>query len=285
MLSLHQVVDSLYTQARPVLTWYGSDRAELGGPVLARWFSKTANLLTNEYADLFSPAPGVSQHIVVDLPSCWQKIVWISAATLSGWTVSIPACQRGFTPKSAPTDDLANQDIHENSHPPLAPATIFVTDHPSPAAEEAQRQGADLLLHNLALYSLQWEGDLPPGGIDALGALMSHNDILENDHEAMDWPAHAPRAHSDEPALNAPRAILGDPQRHRLVLHEANALALYMPLTELWAAGGSTIIIDPTYHGSDEVASIMLTELPHGEAQTSSNNGGQVSDIGRLTRS
>lgn len=284
MFSLHQVVDSLYTQARPVLTWYGSERVELGGPVLARWFSKTANLLTNEYADLFSPAPGVSQHIVVDLPSCWQKIVWVSAATLCGWTVSVPARQEDFAPEDARAAALANRPAYTPAAAKLPPVTIYVTDRISPAAQEAQEQGADLLFHNLALYSLQWEGELPPGGIDALGALMSHNDILENDHEDMDWPEHAPRAHSHEPALNTPRAALGDPLQHRLVLHEANALALYMPLTELWAAGGSTIIIDPAYHGSDEVTSIMCAELPHGENPGSPPASERRSEIGKLTR-
>lgn len=284
MLSLHQVVDSLYAQSRPVLTWYGSERVELGGPVLARWFSKTANLLTNEYTDLFSPAPGVSQHIVVDLPSCWQKIIWISAATLSGWTVSVPTRQEAFTPEETPANDLANEEHADEATTPLVPATLYVTDRLCPAAREAQKQGADILFHNLALYSLQWDGDLPSGGIDALGALMSHNDILENDHEEMDWPEQAPQAHSDEPALSTSDAALGDPRQHRLVLHEANALALYMPLTELWAAGGSTIVIDPAYYGSDEVTSIMLAELPHGNSSGSSSNGERLSELGKLTR-
>lgn len=282
MLSLHQVVDSLYAQIRPVLTWYGSERVELGGPVLARWFSKTANLLTNEYTDLFAPSSGASQHIVVDLPSCWQKIVWVSTATLCGWTVSVPArSDDGEVSQQIEESPGTVNDLHSPATD-LPPATIYVTDRHSPAAREAQKHGADVLFHNLALYSLCWDGELPSGGIDALGALMSHNDILENDYEPLDWPKGAPRADSNEPALNAPNTILGDPHESRLVLHEANTLALYIPLTELWAAEGSTIIIDPAYYGSDEVTSIMLTELPQRDGRSSISE--RPTSIGKLTR-
>lgn len=284
MLSLHQVVDSLYTQSRPALTWYGPERVELGGPVLARWFSKTANLLTNEYTDLFSPAPGDSQHIVVDLPSCWQKIVWISAATLCGWTVSVPARQELFAHEESPANFPDSNAPSETEGAAVSPATIYVTDRLSPAAQQAQHEGADLLLHNLTLYSLHWDAPLPSGAIDALEALMSHNDILENDHEVMNWPAQALHAHSFEPAFNVPQSVPGDPQQSRIVLHETNALALSVALVELWAIGGSAIVIDPAYHDSDEVASIKRVELPRKDSAEADSAAERRTSIGRLTR-
>lgn len=263
MFSLNQVVDSLYTQARPVLTWYGSARVELGGPVLARWFSKTANLLSHEYADLFAPSSGVSQHIVVDLPSCWQKIIWVSTATLCGWTVSVPARQEDFGANDPAGTALVHHELSDAASLTHTPITLYVTERMNASAQQAQADGADILLHNLSPLALRWDDDLPPGAIDALEALMSHSDLLEDVYEAVAWPSHAPREHSDEPALHAPGAALSDPQQHRLVLHEANALALYMPLTELWAEGASAIIIDPAYHDDAKAGEITASELPH----------------------
>ncbi|WP_303048075.1 TIGR03089 family protein [Schaalia sp. Marseille-Q2122] len=261
MLSLHQVVDSLYTQARPVLTWYGPDRVELGGPVLARWFSKTANLLTHEYTDLYAPSPGASQHMVVDLPSCWQKIIWVSAATLCGWTVTIPPRQEGFTAHESPGDALVHDDSPTAEPTSLPPVTVYVTNHLSAAAERAQEEGADLFLHNLAFLALQWEEELPAAAIDALEALMSHNDILEHEHEAQDWPPRTMRSSAGDtaaPVLSSSHTLS---DTERCVFHEGDALTLCAPLTALWAQAGSAIVIDPAYY--DNVDEIMLTERPH----------------------
>ncbi len=145
----------------------------------------------------------------------------------------------------------------------MLPASRIPQSPLSASAQQAQADGADILLHNLSPLALRWDDDLPSGAVDALEALMSHSDQLEDVYEAVAWPAHAPRAHSNDPVLNTPGAALENPQQHRLVLHEANALALYMPLTELWAEGASAIIIDPAYHDDAKAGEITAAELPH----------------------
>lgn len=129
---------------RPRLTWYGADgeRVELSGAVLDNWVSKTVNLLVEE----FDTGPGTI--VRLDLPPHWRTVVWALAAWRAGATV-----------------DLAQDDGG------AAPADVLVTDRPP-----AQDDGAAVVMVALPALARRWEGELPPGAIDAAAAVMTYGD-------------------------------------------------------------------------------------------------------------
>lgn len=151
-------VSSLQTYVGPVLTWYRfSDadtrvllREELGGPVLARWLCKTANLLGTDLADLFAE-PNEPRTLAVDMPGTWQEVVWILSAAMMGWDV------------------CAAQE---------SDGDVFVTNRLSEDALEQIRAGADVLFHDTTPLALSWRCELPSGSIDAIEAVMSQPDGL-----------------------------------------------------------------------------------------------------------
>ena len=130
---------------RPRLTWYGDDgeRVELSGAVLANWASKTVNLLVEE----FDAAPGIT--VVVDLPVHWRTAVWALAAWRTGTTVALPDAG-------------------------VAAPDVVVTDTPGQWADG----GADLVVVSLPALARRYDGDLPPGAIDAASAVMTYGDAI-----------------------------------------------------------------------------------------------------------
>lgn len=160
-MRLPDLVTRLFARPGPALTWYGADgaRTELGGPVVARWLAKTANLLGTELAgSLFGEFPSPSGAacedaegspagiIRVDLGCSWQSLVWTVAAWLSGWTVVGPASI------SAPGDSLRDE----------GDATVWVVASLDAAAVEAAETGVWVLAHDLAPLALGWSGEPLP---------------------------------------------------------------------------------------------------------------------------
>jgi uncharacterized protein (TIGR03089 family) len=128
---------------RPRLTWYGAggERIELSGAVLANWVAKTTNLLVEE----FDAAPGV--RVGLDLPAHWRTAVWALAA----WRCGAEVVMGGGV------DD----------------ADVVVTDRPAD-------HGGSRALVAVALPALAraFDGDLPPGAVDAAGAVMTYGDVV-----------------------------------------------------------------------------------------------------------
>lgn len=192
---------------RPRLTWYGDDgeRVELSGAVLANWASKTVNLLVEE----FDAAPGTT--VVVDLPVHWRAAVWTLAAWRTGATVALP--------------DAA-----------VAGPDVVVTDTPERWADA----GADLVVVSLPALARRYDGELPPGAIDAASAVMTYGDVIG-------W---VPDVDPDQDALVTAAGAVGhkglvpEPGDGTRVLVDGRAAVADM-LRELlgtWAGGGSVVL-------------------------------------------
>ncbi|CAM3633616.1 TIGR03089 family protein [Isoptericola cucumis] len=212
------VLDLVVTDpGRPRLTWYGDggERVELSGAVLVNWVSKTVNLLVEE----MDAAPG--SVVVVDLPVHWRAATWALAAWRCGATVVVPG------------------EISQVARP-----DVVVTWRPE-AWADAHRAGTDLVAVALPALARRFDGDLPPGAVDAAGAVMTYGD-------AVSW---APDA---EPARVALEALGTDPVTFAdlvagadaataaggrvLVAGDRPAGAVLRDLLALWASNGSVVL-------------------------------------------
>ncbi len=234
-MRLSDLVTQLSAHPGPALTWYGRDgaRTELGGPVVARWLAKTANLLGTELAgSLFGEFPSPSGAagedaegspagiIRVDLGCSWQSLVWTLAAWLSGWTVVGPASI------SAPGDSLRDE----------GDATVWVVASLDAAAVEAAEAGVWVLAHDVAPLALGWSGGpLPEGVLDALGELMAQPDGLAVD-PGVDWRVDGAEA--------------GDAQR--VLVPAGDTAATARQVLAQWAAGRSVVAVDQQIAAGDD---------------------------------
>ncbi|MEL7976883.1 TIGR03089 family protein [Isoptericola sp. F-RaC21] len=218
--TISQVMDLVVSDpGRPRLTWYGDDgeHVELSGAVLQNWVSKTVNLLVEE----FDAAPGTV--VTLDLPAHWRGVLWALAAWRCGATVTLTG------------DD------------PTAGGDVVVTSRPAAWGPVLAGPGAaDLVAVALPALARSFDGDLPPGAIDAAGAVMTYGDVIgwvpETDPAAvaLDAPAAgpgaAPVAFADlVPATGEPGA--------RVLVDGARPLAgLLRDLLAAWAADGSVVL-------------------------------------------
>lgn len=192
---------------RPRLTWYGDDgeRVELSGAVLANWASKTVNLLVEE----FDAAPGTT--VVVDLPVHWRAAVWTLAAWRTGATVALPDAAVGGP-------------------------DVVVTDTPERWADA----GADLVVVSLPALARRYDGELPPGAIDAASAVMTYGDVIG-------W---VPDVDPDQDALVTAAGAVGhkglvpEPgDGARVLVDGRGAVAdVLRALLGIWAGGGSVVL-------------------------------------------
>lgn len=207
---------------RPRLTWYGDDaeRIELSGAVLVNWISKTTNLLVEE----FDAAPGC--RALIDLPVHWRTAVWTLAALRAGATVVLP------------TED--------GSAPDGRPADVVVTTRP-------EAHTGDVVAVALPALARRFDGALPPGAVDAAGAVMTYADQIL-------WTAETDPS---EPALVAPAAtapvqgvLHGDvlawaartaPPAGARVLVDGRGTVLdaLAAMLGIWAGGGSVVLTSP----------------------------------------
>jgi len=149
---------------RPRLTWYGDDgeRIELSGAVLVNWISKTTNLVVEE----FDAGPGC--RLLIDLPPHWRTAVWVLGALRAGATAVLPG--------AAGAPDGREVDV-------------TVTTRPS----ETTGTG-DVVAVTLPALARRFDGELPPGAIDAAAAVMTYADQI----------LYVPDADPTEPAIVAP---------------------------------------------------------------------------------
>jgi uncharacterized protein (TIGR03089 family) len=123
------------------MTWYsGEERAELSGHVLDNWVTKVANFLVEEYQ------AGPDTRVVLDLPVHWRTVVWAMAVWRVGACL-VPAPGTGR--------------VH-----------VLVSDHP------VDRQGVNVVALGLPVLARTFDGDLPPGIVDATTAVMTYGDVL-----------------------------------------------------------------------------------------------------------
>lgn len=132
---------------RPRLTWYGGggERVELSGAVLVNWVNKTTNLLVEE----LDVAPG--SRVLVDLPTHWRTVLWELATWRAGGCVVLPG---------APAD-----------------VDVEVTDRPTAGADPA-RSGSQVVVVSLPALARRFDGELPPGALDAAASVMTYGDVI-----------------------------------------------------------------------------------------------------------
>ncbi|MFI2103340.1 TIGR03089 family protein [Isoptericola sp. NPDC019693] len=201
---------------RPRLTWYGDggERVELSGAVLQNWVSKTVNLLVEE----FDAAPGTV--VTLDLPAHWRSVLWSLAAWRCGATVELA----GASPETA--------------------GDVVVTSRPAAWAPVLTGPGAaDLVAVALPALARSFDGDLPPGAVDAAGAVMTYGDVIgwapETDAAAVALDAGATAGQ----VAFADLVPDGGTPGARVLVDGARPLGpLLRELLAVWAADGSVVL-------------------------------------------
>ena len=224
MSDLSRLVDTLGRTSGPALTWYGEERVELSGPVLARWLAKTANLLGGDLSpDLFGGVgPGSAGTLRLGLGATWQAAVWEVAARLSGWQV-----------------------IDEGG------ADVCVVADARAAAEALDNGAAWVLAQDLGALSLSWRaGGLSAGVLDALTELAAQADALEVEPGDVGWPGEW------GPAVEVPPGT-----RRLLTMGGADTGRSHLvgTLAGLWTSAGSAVVVDRGRR-PDDVARIAEVE-------------------------
>lgn len=148
--------DLIDAARRPILTWYGPDRIELSGPVLARWLAKADNFLAQEFP--FGPG---SAHIA--LPLSWQRLVWEATLRARSWSLNSDTTEIDLTVG----DDL----------------DLLIS---------AANAGQVAVAQTLAPLALRWPGQLPDAVLDGAGELLGQPDrVMWPDPVGQAGPADA----------------------------------------------------------------------------------------------
>ncbi|MDO8144111.1 MULTISPECIES: TIGR03089 family protein [unclassified Isoptericola] len=192
---------------RPALTWYGDDgeRIELSGAVVDNWVAKTVNLLVEE----FDTEPG--SDVVVDLPVGWRQVVWALAAARCGADVAL-------------LDPAADS-------PDRADADVVVTSRP-----DAWTGTDQLVAVALPALARRFEGELPPGAVDAAGAVMTYGDAIVVD------PAAGAGTPLTALAGGEPVPTTDDDAGRVLVRGTGAVAEVLAQVLTVWAAGGSVVL-------------------------------------------
>ena len=114
--------------------------------MLDNWVTKTTNLLVEE----FSAGPGT--RVLLDLPPHWRTVVWAFAVWRTGACVVPPGA--GLTAEDC---------------------DVVVTDQPD---RYAAATGPEVVAVALPALARRFDGALPPGAMDAAGAVMTYGDVL-----------------------------------------------------------------------------------------------------------
>lgn len=185
-------VQQLTEKTQPLLTWYSTGRVELAGPVLSRWVAKVDNFLSDQF-----PFDGQTYALV--LPDCWQKTVWQAGLMLRGWEESEPDA----------ADLVVGDDLD--------------------VLGEAASGGAISVAQPTDPLGLTWDGELPPGVVDAPGELMA---LADEPVDPLDSGPLWPTETSLLAGIPVPpgRVFLQTPDTGRML--------------QIWSNGGSVVIID-----------------------------------------
>jgi uncharacterized protein (TIGR03089 family) len=213
-----ELLNSLVSEpGRPRLTWYGPDheRVELSGAVLQNWVNKTVNLLVEE----FDAGPGA--RVILDVPVHWRSVIWALGAWRCGATVVL-------TSPDAP--DAPVGDVVVSSRP-----------------QAWTTSGADLVAVALPALARRFDGELPPGAIDAAAAVMTYGDVVVWAPEP-DPAAAAIEAPGTEPLPHAaviPTGSSREPGTRALVDGGRPCAVVLRDLLDLWSTDGSAVLVSP----------------------------------------
>ncbi|MFC8922709.1 TIGR03089 family protein [Cellulosimicrobium sp. NPDC057127] len=201
---------------RPRLTWYGDDgeRVELSGAVLENWVNKVTNLLVEE----FDTGPGT--HVTLDLPPHWRTVVWALAVWRTGATAILIS-----------TDAADGADIVKEHG--TGKADVVVTARPASWSGAA----SEIVAVALPALARRFDGELPPGAVDAASGVMTYGDQLS-------W------APTPEPGV---AAVQGD-RADGALLHGDLVRTAYLDTAAL--AGARALV-----RGTASSAEVLLTVL------------------------
>lgn len=196
------IQDLLATQlargGQPAITWYGDggERVELSGAVLVNWVNKTTNLLVEE----FDVEEGSS--VRLNLPPHWRTIVWALATWRAGGTVVL---------------DGQSDEVD-----------VVVTDQP-----QRWPDAAEVVAVSLPALARVFDGELPPGAIDAAQAVMTYGDQL----------GYVP---SDGAEIELDGATIAVPSsEHRTLWPADDVQTTIRGTVALLAAGASVVLVHP----------------------------------------
>lgn len=226
MTSLRALLSTLASQAGPVLTVYSKERVEFNGPVLARWFSKISNLLSEELgADLFGEGEAHRGRFFIR-HELWQEIVWTVPLLALGWT------------RLASLEDAAPGDL----------VLVSTIDEDALAAYES---GATVVAQPREYLAFSWRGDpLPDGILDALAEVMAQPDLL------IDAPAGA-LAPLEEVFEVSDASEGAKGVRVGLYARAEDALA---HLIGAWRRASGVVLIDPDHYTKSEAEKVSEKE-------------------------
>lgn len=216
---------------RPRLTWYGDDgeRVELSGAVLENWVNKVTNLLVEE----FDAGPGTQ--VVVDLPTHWRTVIWALAAWRVGATTIF-------------TRTVGAEGADTVKEPVGGKADVVITTRPAALGGTS----GEVVAVALPALARRFDGELPPGAVDAASAVMTYGDQvgwapspratdaavvadeLRVDHGDLVRDERGGRLLLEPPTTSAPGAQAG-PEAAGVVLRALGT----------WASDGSVVLLSP----------------------------------------
>lgn len=281
-VELSSLIDTLSSHPGPVLTWYGKDRTELGGPVAARWLAKTANLLGGDLSgDLFEDGPALDASdprsagggrgwpegvgrpsptgtIRLDLGASWQSVIWLSAAWLSGWN--------SVTEGVVGVDKSTSMSVAR-----VPPVDVWVTDRLRSEHLSAAAEGSWVLAQATSPMELSWPGPVPEGVLDALTELAAQSDTLQTvpavgpETTVLAAEADASEAHTmnlrDLDRFQGPDAATSAERNPRRVLMTSVSPTVdARSILFQWTAGRSVVLVDPRFHDALETERVAASE-------------------------
>ncbi len=209
---------------RPRLTWYGADgeRVELSGRVLDNWVAKTANLLVDE----LDVGPG--SRVLLHLPLHWRTATWLLATWWVGATALVPdTSDEPLRPTDVERAAGGDVDVVVSDRPHLLGALVAA--------------GVPLVAQPLPALSRGWDGELPPGALDATTVVRGQGDVFVPSTDPDDGALFAAAAQT----LSAttwpprPRVLISTAAQADLRPSEAPGQWLLAPL----AADGSLVVV------------------------------------------
>lgn len=237
---------------RPRLTWYGDDgeRVELSGAVLENWVNKVTNLLVEE----FDAGPGTQ--VVVDLPTHWRTVIWALAA----WRV-------GATTIFTRTDGAEGADTVKE--PVGGKADVVITTRPAAWGGT----GGEVVAVALPALARRFDGELPPGALDAASAVMTYGDQVGwmptvdvervavaagPDHDDVDHRVLVRPAGGGRTLVGLSGGMPGAPGLSSAPLAAVRVLGV-------WAGDGSVVLVSPSVGASLATDRERLSRLAHQE--------------------
>ncbi|WP_231495929.1 TIGR03089 family protein [Cellulomonas sp. HZM] len=207
---------------RPRITWYGDDGERV--ELSGAVLGNWVSKTTNLLVEELDVAPG--HRVLIDLPPHWRTLVWALATWRAGACVVV-----------------------------AGDADVVVTTRPS------EHRG-DVVAVSLPALARRFDGDLPPGALDAAASVMTYGDVVgwvpPADPGA---PALEGVAHAELAAWWAPFV----PGRRLLVEAGEDVAAFLQTVARELAADGSVVALSPGRSSTLHQDPAALARLLDGE--------------------